>query len=310
MKKIASCLVFMFFTLFVGHVNAQVPSEKIKASSFIESLGSNTFVFHLKSKNQTVYMTFGKVHLRNTYVKLLSRDGLSENWATVRDCAGDVCTYRLSSLAKDNGFEVYNNKWCPLTEHHEPTGECYKLEKINGLDAFDKAVAKFEENRKKDLAARENLKAKQSKEDQSDSFQQVMNYIVTGDPLNRDNGVYKAKIFDQKNCIAGYVDNNGGYTKIYWNNIDIKSIKIGKQFRDNVWLTYILLTGSPYIIDFQPKNMLLALSLFAKGMKEGKSSYVELPIGDPKKYDTERLRKALSLLYKDHCSGSKSKTAF
>lgn len=151
-----------------------------------------------------------------------------------------------------------------------------------------------------------------------DSFQQFINYFTTGNPFKSDGGIATAKIFNRKNCVAGFEDSEGGYLKIFWNNIDINSIKIQVKFRNpnrflfgssdsGEWKKYISFSGQPYVADVDVKNFLLMMGYAANGITNGKHSSISVPLGE---IDDERLTKALKLLYSKHCAGSKRKSAF
>ena len=147
----------------------------------------------------------------------------------------------------------------------------------------------------------------------NDSFQQVMNYLLTGDPFNSrwNPGLGEmgtVKIFSRKNCVAG-LKSGQSYLKIYWNNIDRRSIRFSKKFINNAWQRFILFSGHPYAMDFQA-NSLGGLIMMKSGVPPGLSAKVSLHIGSLEHRDNGRLRKAIRLLYSKHCAGSKRKSAF
>ena len=161
----------------------------------------------------------------------------------------------------------------------------------------------------------------ESSENEKDSFQQFINYFTTGNPFKADGGIATAKIFNRKSCVAGFEDNNGGYMKIYWNNIDVNSIRIQDKFRKpnrflfgssdfGEWQKYISFSGQPYVVDVEVKNFLFVMSYAANGLTNGQHSAVSIPLGAPDGIDDERLVKALQLLYSKHCRGLKRKSAF
>lgn len=144
-----------------------------------------------------------------------------------------------------------------------------------------------------------------------DSFQQVMNYLVTGDPLNSGKGgLNKARIFDRENCVAGWEDNEGGYLKFYWNNIVLKSVTFEDKFHKGQFLKYISFEGHPHTIDVNTKNNLLFLVLISNGVEQGKSRKATVPLGPSNQFDNFRLIRALKILYADHCKSQKQKSAF
>ena len=175
-----------------------------------------------------------------------------------------------------------------------------------------KAVAKRKAKKKQQNLAKRNaeIRARMLKNDEKDTFQQVVNYLASSDPLIRSNGTYEGKIFDRKKCIAGFAFKSGGHLKIFWDNIDIKSIKIDWIFRANVWRYYVIFTGLPYAVEFQPNNTILQLMYRDMGLGIGRSSSVQLPIGGNPPYSLRRIKKSIEHLYKKHCKGSKRKTAF
>ena len=156
---------------------------------------------------------------------------------------------------------------------------------------------------------------------EKNTFQQFINYFTTGNPFKSSGGIATAKIFNRKNCVAGFEDNKGGYLKIYWDYIDVNSIKIQNKFRkpnrflfgsgdSGEWQKYISFSGQPYVADIEVKNSLLAMNYAANGLTNGQHSAVSIPLGAPDGIDDERLIKALRLLYSKHCTGLKRKSAF
>ena len=161
-----------------------------------------------------------------------------------------------------------------------------------------------------------------------DSFQQVMNYLFTGNPLNDSTPahgysptfpelVFKAKIFDRKKCVAGIdikgmakIDKKGGgFLKIYWNNIDEKSISVGNKFVKGEWVKFISFSGHPFVIDFQPLNFFYWIGR-SETLNEGRSPKATILLGKSQSYDNDRMIRALRLLYSKHCTGQKNKSAF
>ena len=151
-----------------------------------------------------------------------------------------------------------------------------------------------------------------------DSFQQIMNYLVTGDPFKKRMGGlvsnYEAKIFDREKCVAGWEYDNGSYVKVYWNNIDVNSITIQNKFDQrmdgSVYLKFISFSGHPFTMNVGTEDLLTKMRLLTRHIREGRSSKVSMVLGNPEMYDDERLINAVQLLYSKHCTGSKRKSAF
>ena len=146
-----------------------------------------------------------------------------------------------------------------------------------------------------------------SSADQNDSFQQVTNYIVTGNPLERKSWVLTARIFDRENCVSGFEDDLGGTFKIFWNNVDLKSIELGYEQFGTASSQALSFTGTPHVVDSQVANTVLGLTLLSAGIVGGKQSSVSIPVQG---IDENRLRKAFEILYSEHCTGSDVRSAF
>lgn len=143
---------------------------------------------------------------------------------------------------------------------------------------------------------------------ETDAFQQLTNYLTTGDPLREANGIATARIYDRARCISGMDDRQGGYVRIYWNNVDPEFIEIEyRYFPDNGQVLVMTLAGDDTVADVQPQNGLLYLSLAISGVTEGRHTRVTLPMYN---LDPDRLRRALEILYTRHCTGTKSTIAF
>ena len=148
-----------------------------------------------------------------------------------------------------------------------------------------------------------------------DAFQQLTNYLTTGDPLQESNAVATARIYDRTACVSGMDDSEGGYVRIYWNNVDPEFIEIKYHyFPRNEFLgttggrsLVLILTGDDTVVDAQAENGLLYLSLAMAGVTKGRHSRVMLPVYN---LDPDRLRRALEILYSRHCSGTKSRAVF
>lgn len=141
---------------------------------------------------------------------------------------------------------------------------------------------------------------------EQDTFQQVMNYLFTGDPhqqstsgINLFTRTYPeltATIFDRQQCVAGFILNfkNGKdieVYKFYWNNVDINSIAINLPF-----------------LEISGAKMVAIYEYYEYGSRVDSTPYTSysVPVGDGKKRDRTRLQKALRLLFTEHCSGTQS----
>ena len=142
------------------------------------------------------------------------------------------------------------------------------------------------ERRERERRESEREAREAARRSQNDSFQQVMNYLLTGDPFNSRMGATgTVTIFSRKNCVAGWKE-PGGYGRIYWNNIDRRSIRFSKKFINNAWQRFILFSGHPYAMDFQA-NSLGGLIMMESGVPPGLSAKVSLPIGSPDSRDED-----------------------
>ena len=156
----------------------------------------------------------------------------------------------------------------------------------------------------------------------NDSFQQVINYITTGDPLKQGNSMMTARIFDRENCVAGFTDNRSGTFKIHWNNVDRNSIDVGEQclMGDGVLNTapscYLVLSlsGSPYVAESRIANEYLYPIFASMGITSGKHSSIAWPLDDVDPHhdglDSQRLMNGLDILYGEHCTGLAETSAF
>lgn len=143
---------------------------------------------------------------------------------------------------------------------------------------------------------------------EADAFQQLTNYLTTGNPLQQQTDGLTARIFDRENCVAGFEDDRGGTFRIYWNNVDPNSIELGyKRFGSSGGSEVLTLAGAAHVVENQLKNGLLLLGLTIAGVGEGKHDSVSIPVKD---IDRSRLRKALDILYARHCSGPEERAAF
>ena len=147
--------------------------------------------------------------------------------------------------------------------------------------------------------------------EESDTFQQVINYVFTGNPQRQTDAYMTAKIFDRENCVAGGEDKLGGTFKIYWNNIDPGSIDYGyKYFSGNDALgtagggmMALSFSGSPFVVDAQVRSALLYAGFVTAGITDGRHSSVTFPAPG---LSSSRLKEALRILYTEHCTGNKS----
>ncbi len=149
----------------------------------------------------------------------------------------------------------------------------------------------------------------------NDAFQQLSNYLTTGDPLQEANGIATARIYDRTGCVSGMDDSQGGYVRIFWNNVDPAAIEVkyhyipGDEYLGTTGdrILVLILAGDETVVDAQAKNGLLYLSLVMTGVTPGRHSRVMLPVYN---LDPDRLRRALDILYARHCTGTKSAAAF
>lgn len=167
-----------------------------------------------------------------------------------------------------------------------------------------------------------------SSKEQVDSFQQVMNYLFTGNPFSDEmKGSFttgaknrrfsyraKVRIFDRKDCIAGW-ESFGVWFKVYWNNVDLASIRSQDKIVHDKWIKHLVISGNPHIAHVNNPGRFsmntLALGMLTKDIKRlGFFSSLNVPLGQTEKYDDERMKKALQLLYSKHCTGLKRKSAF
>jgi hypothetical protein len=147
--------------------------------------------------------------------------------------------------------------------------------------------------------------------DEQDPMQQVINYLVTGDPLQRrregslGTAAVEAFIANREECIMGMViaSITGADTVvIHFNNLDTGSIEFENRYLNDQtaqqmaiepgFRTYLKVTGTP-----------VAVSLGSGGIGTSES----VLIAD---IDRSRARAALDLLYRDFCSGRESNSAF
>ncbi len=150
---------------------------------------------------------------------------------------------------------------------------------------------------------------------EQNTFQQVMNYIITADPYKSDqsftdliNTKYNivAKIFDRENCIAGTemkVSNSGieeenyiQIVKIYWNNVDKNSIEISES-------------GQFLTLRFSGDKLVVQITYFDENgnqIPEWTESYTTFSFDPGTGLRRDRLENAIRLLFTEHCSGMQS----
>ena len=149
----------------------------------------------------------------------------------------------------------------------------------------------------------------------ADAFQQLTNYLTTGNPLQESNAIGTARIYDRTGCVSGIDDKQGGQLRIYWNNVDPATIEIKHHYfpRDEFLGTsggrslVLILAGDKPVVDSQVENAMLYLSLAISGVTEGRHTRVMLPVFN---LDPDRLQRALDILYSRYCTGTKSEAAF
>ena len=149
----------------------------------------------------------------------------------------------------------------------------------------------------------------------ADAFQQLTNYLTTGNPLQESNAIGTARIYDRTGCVSGIDDKQGGQLRIYWNNVDPATIEIKHHYfpRDEFLGTtggrslVLILAGDEPVVDSQVENAMLYLSLAMAGVTKGRHTRVMLPVFN---LDPDRLQRALDILYSRYCTGTKSEAAF
>lgn len=151
----------------------------------------------------------------------------------------------------------------------------------------------------------------QRESDIDDPMQQVINYLVTGNPLVRRRthafglGSVEAFILSRKQCVMGLAMKNvlaSDTIEMWFNNADLDSIEFESRYvnadvaalqaLEEGYNTYIKLSGYPVAITS------------SSGLKLTSESVL---LGN---IDVNRAKEALNLLYRDHCKGAESETAF
>lgn len=152
--------------------------------------------------------------------------------------------------------------------------------------------------------------AEQLEHDQNDGMQQIINYLVTGDPLRRvREGQFglsqaHATIFNREECIIGLGIGSllgTGIVAIHFNNIDPKSIGFETRYvsedlsqlvaAPEGYHDYLKLSGTPVAVTLD-------------GVASTQESIL---LGD---IDRSRAREAIDLLYSEYCSGRSIETQF
>ena len=142
-----------------------------------------------------------------------------------------------------------------------------------------------------------------------DMFQAINNYLMHGNPRTKQVDGMTSRIFDRENCVSGAEDDYGGTIKIYWNNVVPEAIELGytyfEQFdRDAMTLS---ISGFPYVVDFQLQNPVYRTIYLAIGITNGKNSALALPMDG---MNMEIVKKAMKVLYSDHCAGLDAESFF
>ena len=199
---------------------------------------------------------------------------------------------------------------------------------IPGYRANNFFTLEQELDKRAELIRKQKL-AKKQKRLEKDSFQQIMNYVFTGNPFSDEiKGSFIAgsknmqisyranvRIFDKEDCIAGWEAHGGVWFKIYWNNVDLSSITHQDKVVHNKWIKHLFISGTPHIANIKASNKFsfnsFGLAMLTKDIKRvGFHSSLAVPLDKAEKYNDERLKKALRLLYSKHCTGLKRKSAF
>ena len=131
----------------------------------------------------------------------------------------------------------------------------------------------------------------------TDPFQQVLNYLFSGDPFQDSQWI----ILDRKNCITErlyYFESGHTATiTIYWNHIDYNSIRFTMRhnWRKGVDHWHMEVSGSQTTIKIKSNS---------------NDPTVKANTGNHKTYmlgleapDIERVKNALLLLFSNHCTG-------
>lgn len=149
----------------------------------------------------------------------------------------------------------------------------------------------------------------------TDTFQQVINYLGTGEPLNdpfvTSNGLLNISIIDRANCITE-LSIPGVKITHYWNNVDIKAIEFNFVFdSDPEGQWKMKLSGSQPVarLEITDSNTLFAsmvlMAALTGGVTEGYHRTYDYYISS-RATDLERIKRALGLLYSEHCTGGES----
>ncbi len=153
--------------------------------------------------------------------------------------------------------------------------------------------------------------AEQRRADTDDPMQQVINYLIMGDPLTRRRadpyglGSVEAFILSREQCVMGFAMKNvltSDTIEMWFNNIDPDSIAFESRYvaedvaqlqaLEEGYNTYIKLSGYPVAITS------------SSGLKLTSEAVL---LGD---IDVNRAKEALSLLYREYCAGTGIGTAF
>ena len=145
---------------------------------------------------------------------------------------------------------------------------------------------------------------------ETDTFKQILNYLAVGDTHSESGHM----ITDRKNCITenkilGELLGVELNIRIFWNNVIPENIQIFHKLNHMTgqWGYEIALSGEKAVAEVVVANWEVELYLLEAGITKGFHRNWEI---GPNATDLDRTRKALQLLYSDHCTGSKSKAAF
>lgn len=146
-----------------------------------------------------------------------------------------------------------------------------------------------------------------------DVFEQINNYLMTGSPHESSLDGMNAKIFNREICRAGVGYDDGDYIIINWNNVIVDEIKIKqKYFGDKIQL-YLVLVGKHSVADIslyirETLESIMRFNIYSSlGILSGSHTKIELPINAE---DSERVAKALTILFSKYCKGVRRKSAF
>ena len=147
-----------------------------------------------------------------------------------------------------------------------------------------------------------------------DVFEQINNYLMTGDPHKSSSNDMNAKIFNREICRAGVEYNDGDYIIINWNNVIIDEIKLNEKYSRGKSTLYLVLVGEHSVADISLGSnaetfgsRMRMLNYYRMGIRSGNHTKIELPMIN---VEPERIDKALTILFSKYCKGVRRKSAF